>query len=147
MNNPNQTGSTQPIPASVTQNVNAPQQKKKLSLGFLFQSPSSLILRVGIAFVLIYAAIFVAGSTQTGGKYVPDFITAIIPLSTFLHIFGVVEIILALWILSGLLKMYSGLITASLLIVITLLNPEYFNVTFRNIAIISACLALAALKY
>ena len=44
----------------------------------------SISLRIGLAFVYIYAAFFVSWDVKIGAKYVPAFVTSIIPLQTFL---------------------------------------------------------------
>ncbi len=111
----------------------------------MIANPTSLLLRIGLAFVFLYAAIFVS-TVETGSKYVPPFITNIIPIKTFLLTFGIFEILLSLWLLSGKFTRYSGLVSALLLINLTVFNLEYFSVLFRNIAIICAALALAAIK-
>lgn len=105
----------------------------------------SISLRIGLSFVYIYAAFFISWDVKTGAKYVPAFVTSIIPLQTFLILFGVFEIFLSIWLLSGKFKLYSALTSAAFLIVITGLNYSYFDVLFRNIALIAASLALAAL--
>ncbi len=105
----------------------------------------SISLRIGLAFVYMYAAFFISWDVKTGAKYVPPFVTSIIPLQTFLILFGVFEIFLSIWILTGKFKLYSALISAAFLIMITGLNYSYFGVLFRNIALIAASFALAAL--
>ncbi len=105
----------------------------------------SISLRVGLGFVFIYAAIFVSGDARTGAKYVPAFVTHVLPLSVFLPVFSAFEVILALWILSGKFRRYSGLVTALFLITITIINYSFLNVTFRNVAIIGAALAFATI--
>lgn len=134
---PQTVASTTPAPPVPAPTVSTPSQNNfKKRLPFLF-------LKIGIAFVFLYAAIFVSGNAQTGGKYVPSFVTAIIPLPLFLLVFGIFEALLAVWIVTGKLRFYSGLIAAIVLIGITAIDYTYFNVTFRNVAIICACLAFA----
>lgn len=105
----------------------------------------SIILRIGIGFVFMYAALFISTDLEKGKKFVPEFVSAIIPLQIFLYMFGGFEILLAIWILSGKFKAYSALIAAFVLISITSLDYTYFSITFRNVAIICACIALAVI--
>ncbi len=123
---------------------NGNSTKKGWEIDFAKNIPL-ISLRIGLAFIFLYAAIFVSGDFHAGAKYVPSFVTNIIPLQLFLIIFGIFEVVLALWILSGKLRLYSGLLTALLLIVVTAMNLSFFSVLFRNIAIIGAAIAFAFL--
>lgn len=129
--------------AEIDQEITKFTTKRAVSSSIPKNVPS-ILLRSGLAFVFLYAAVFVSG-TSLGDKYVPSFVTQIMPIRTFLIIFGIFEVILSLWILSGKLKMYSGILVAVLLTVITLFNVSLFSILFRNIAIIAAALAFAFL--
>lgn len=107
---------------------------------------SSLLLRIGLAFVFTYAAISLSLNPAQGMNYVPKFVTTILPASTFLSLFGIFEIILSLWLLSGKLSKYSGLLSALTIFGITALNLESFGVLFRNVAIFFAGLSLATMQ-
>ena len=108
-------------------------------------NPASLLLRIGLAFVFLYAAFFVS-NVGTGTKYVPAFVSNIIPLQTFLILFGVFEVFLSIWLLLGKFTKYSGLVSAVFLICVTAFNLSYFSGLFRNVAIIAAAFALATLR-
>ena len=111
----------------------------------IFGNPPSLFLRAGLAFVFLYGAFFVS-NVGTGAKYVPAFVSNIIPLETFLMLFGIFEVLLSIWLLSGKFTRYSGLVSAAFLICITAFNLSYFSGLFRNVALIAAAFALATLK-
>lgn len=113
------------------------------TLTHLRRNAPARCLRLGLAFVFLYAAIFVSSSAQRGGHYVPAFITTLLPLRLFLPLFGSAEIGLALWLLSGKRIRSAAFLSAALLIAITVPNLADFPIIFRNIAIIAAAFALA----
>ncbi len=104
-------------------------------------------IRVGLAFVYGYAAVETQLSPANFLKYVPPIMQAIIPVDLFLVAFGIFEMILTIWLLSGKHTEYAGLISFALMMSIIFPNMAYFPVLFRNIAIASASLALFALDY
>lgn len=106
----------------------------------------ALLLRLGLAVVLLYAAIgsFVAPREWIG--YLPAFLTDIIDGDILLNLFAVFELALAAWLLSGTHTRYAALVTAVMLAGIVLANFDLFAITFRDIALIFAALALAALS-
>ena len=106
---------------------------------------SSLLLRVGLAFVFVFAAISLSLNPSEGMHFLPPFVSYFVSPSLFLTLFGVYEIILSVWLLSGKFSLYAGLIAATTLVVITGLNFSDFSVLFRNVAIVFAALALASL--
>jgi uncharacterized membrane protein YphA (DoxX/SURF4 family) len=95
--------------------------------------------------------VFVSDSTKTGAQYIPVFIAGdiktLISLQLFLILFAVVEVILALLLVFGKLQTIAALAAGVILLVITLLNLWDFHVLFRNIAIICAAFALAAMQW
>jgi hypothetical protein len=60
--------------------------------------------------------------------------------------FSVYELLLAGWLLSGVYVRYAALLCAATLAGIVVTNFELFAITFRDIALIFAALALAAIK-
>ena len=105
-----------------------------------------LSLRLGLSTVFAYAA-FEAFTNPAGFlKYIPSFVVTIVNPDYFLPIFGTAEIILTLWLLSGIKIRFAAIASFFLMAAIVGFNPEYFNVLFRNIAIGFAALALALLE-
>lgn len=104
-------------------------------------------LRFGLAFVYGYAAIEMQINPDNFLKYVPPLMQTIIPLDIFLITFGIFEILLTLWLISGKRTEYAGLISFFLMVGIMIPNVTYFNILFRNVAIALASLALTALDY
>ncbi len=105
----------------------------------------SLLLRIGIAFTFLYAAIggFVIPDAWVG--FLPSFMTNIIPGSILLPIFSVYEIVLSLWLLSGWRIFYPALLSAATMAGIIFSDFSVFLITFRDVAILFAALALAVL--
>ncbi|MEK7640708.1 MAG: hypothetical protein AAB389_01805 [Patescibacteria group bacterium] len=105
----------------------------------------SWLLRVGIAFTFLYAAIsgFVIPDAWIG--FLPSFMTNIIPGETLLPMFSVYEIILGLWLLSGWRIFYPALLSAATMAGIIFSDFSVFLITFRDVSILTASLALAVL--
>ena len=103
-------------------------------------------LRIGLAFVFIYASIEIYLHPSNFIKYIPASIVNMVPMDLFLHSFGVIEIALALWLLSGWKGEYPSIISVGLIIGIVVFNMEYFQVLFRNVAIGFGGLALLVLE-
>jgi len=104
---------------------------------------TSLFLRVGLATVFLYAAVssFLAPNDWLG--YLPGFLRAIIPATVLLSIFSVVEIILAAWLLTGVYVRFAALVCVAMLLGIVVSNFSLLAISFRDIGLIFAALALA----
>jgi|SRR5581483_9391862 len=103
-----------------------------------------LLLRIGVAFAFLYPPLDALHDPDSWIGYFPKFVTSfpIDPLVT-LHSFDVLEIVLALWLLSGWKVRVPALIMAVLLIAIVAFNLPQFPILFRDLAIAFAALALA----
>ncbi|MEK6840785.1 MAG: hypothetical protein AABX79_02420 [Nanoarchaeota archaeon] len=107
---------------------------------------ASFFLRVGLAFVFIYAAVSGFLDPQSWIGYVPHFIGNDVMRGYFLFANGVVEIFLGLWLLSGKKTFYSGIVSALLLAGIAIANLGSFIVVFRDVGLFFAAVALAVLS-
>jgi uncharacterized membrane protein YphA (DoxX/SURF4 family) len=96
---------------------------------------ASLLLRLGLASVLLYASVASFMSPQDWVGYLPHFLTSHFSGHLLLHGFSVYEMALAVWLLSGVYLRY-----ASILAALT------FAVTFRDITMVFASLALIFIK-
>lgn len=107
---------------------------------------ASLLLRIGLAAVLVYASIasFVAPSDWIG--YLPQFLTSRVSGQFLLPSFTVYEAVLALWLLSGVYVRYAAAVAATTFSGILLANLGVFAITFRDITMIFTSLALIFLK-
>jgi hypothetical protein len=105
----------------------------------------SYILRITIAFSFLYPPIAAWFSPDNWIWFVPDFVELFVAKNIFLHIFGAVEIVIALGILFLKNPFWPALGAAGILFAIIVLDWSTFDVVFRDISILGAALALATL--
>ena len=108
---------------------------------------TSLLLRLGLAFTLFYAAIggFINPNSWIG--FFPPFLTGLIPTTLLLTSWGIVEIIVALWLLSNKKVFYPAVISALMMLGIVIFNFGAMDIVFRDVAILFMAAALATLTY
>ncbi|HET9722066.1 MAG TPA: DoxX family membrane protein [Candidatus Saccharimonadales bacterium] len=105
---------------------------------------SPLLLRIGLSIVLLYASISSLKNPQDWIGYLPQFLRSSPSATSLLHVFSIYEILLAVWLLSGRYVRYAGLVSAATLLGIVVSNFSLFAISFRDIALIFAALALVA---
>ncbi|MBI2004976.1 hypothetical protein HYS79_02335 [Patescibacteria group bacterium] len=105
-----------------------------------------LLMRLGAAFALLYPALDAWFEPYTWAGYLPSFARGYVPDTALLNLFGVVEITLALWILSGIKIFWPSIVATGLLISIVVFNPHEFSVLFRDLSIASLTFALALMQ-
>ena len=108
---------------------------------------SELLLRVGVAFSFLYPPIAALSDPYSWIGYFPAFFMDFVgPHSiALLHVFGIVEVILAVWILFGKRIFIPSVLAAILLLAIVSLNQPQFPILFRDISIALMAFALASL--
>jgi uncharacterized membrane protein YphA (DoxX/SURF4 family) len=106
---------------------------------------ASLILRVGLAFTFAYAAIGAFRSPEAWISYVPGFISNVVSAKLALDLISVSQIVLAIWLLTGIYVSLAALVSIGFLAGIIIFNPATFLITFRDVALIAASLALISL--
>lgn len=106
----------------------------------------SLVLRIGVAFAFLFPALNAFFDPYAWIGYFPAFLTGFLPDLVLLHTFGVIEIVLALWILSGQRIFIPSLLATALLIAIVVMNAPDFQVLFRDVPIALMSLLLAILN-
>lgn len=107
---------------------------------------SQILLRIGIAISFLYPPFDGLTEPEAWIGYFPAFITKLpIDSLTLLHGFEIIEVILALWILSGWKIKFPSIIAALMLIAIVAFNLNQFSILFRDVTIALAALALAFL--
>lgn len=104
-----------------------------------------LLLRAGLALMFLYAAISGLTNPDSWVGYLPHLITERIDAHTILPFFSMYELILAAWLLSGLFVRYAALLVAATLAGIVASNISLFAITFRDMSLLFAALALAAM--
>ena len=109
---------------------------------------ANLVLRAGLAFAFLYPALNAIGNPDSWLGYFPAFVrsaahTAHVPDLVLLHSFGAVEVVIALWILSGWRIVWPAVAAAMLLLSIVFFDFDNFEVVFRDVAIAAIAIALA----
>jgi len=107
---------------------------------------AALLLRVALAIVFLYAAIssFLQPSEWVG--YLPRLLTEHFNSRVLLMFFSMLELLLAVLLLVGIYVRYVAIAAALTLAGIVLSNFSLFIITFRDIALMIAALALAVLS-
>jgi uncharacterized membrane protein YphA (DoxX/SURF4 family) len=103
---------------------------------------ASLLLRIGLASVLLYASISSFKTPSDWIGYLPHFLTSRFPGHILLGFFSVYEISLAVWLLSGYYIKYAAVLAALTFSGIILTNLSLLPLTFRDITMVFASLAL-----
>lgn len=106
---------------------------------------ASLLLRIGLAFVFLYAATSSLMHPSQWVGYLPSFLQKMGNATTLLKLFSVLEIVLALWLLSGKFARYAALISTAMLAGIVIAQPGDLLITFRDVGLAFMALALAEL--
>ena len=104
---------------------------------------AEIFLRVGLAFVFLYAAIGSLLFPVNWIGYLPGFIQ----YDGILILFSVYEILLGIWLLIGYKVYIPGIISSITLIGIIVSNIGVFDIVFRNIAALGGAIALVFLAY
>jgi len=107
----------------------------------------SFLLRSGTAIVFFYAAFSAFLNPGAWVSFVPGFIARIIPVNTFLILWGLYEVLLAFWLLSG-WKPFKAAVTATItMFLIVFFNVIGLDIVFRDIAILLSTASLAIIHY
>jgi uncharacterized membrane protein YphA (DoxX/SURF4 family) len=105
------------------------------------------MLRAAVGFAFLYPPIDAIRESSLWVGYLPPVINnlpGIYPV-LFLHVFGIIEIALAVWVFSGWKVRFPAFIMFLILMAIVLVNGAQFPILFRDISIAFAALALAFL--
>ncbi len=112
----------------------------------MFKFSPSLLLRFGLAFTFLYAATsgFIEPDSWIG--FFPEWLRAIVPAYPMLTAFGIFEIVVALALIFDQYTYYAAYIYALTMIGIIVSNPGALIISFRDIGLAFAALALAKLS-
>ena len=103
-------------------------------------------LRIGVAFAFLYPPINAVLDPNAWIGYFPSFMRGIVPDEILLHAFGIVEVVVALWILSGKKIFIPSVLAALMLFGIVFFNYSEMQVVFRDISIAAMAVALALMS-
>ncbi|MBI5397969.1 hypothetical protein HZB03_00765 [Candidatus Woesearchaeota archaeon] len=107
---------------------------------------SSFLLRTGLGIVFLYAAVSAFLQPESWIGFFPAWLRAIIPGETLLLLFGLYQLLLALWLFSGWRTFYAASLTSLTLLAIIIVNITTLDIVFRDIAILFCAAALAILS-
>ncbi len=103
-----------------------------------------LILRIGVAFAFLYPPYAALIDPYSWLAYFPGFVHSWdINQLLLLHAFGILEVIIALWILSGYRIAIPATLATLMVLGIVVFNWADLDVLFRDLTIAAAALALA----
>ncbi len=103
---------------------------------------ADIALRVGLAFAFLYPPISAFFDPSSWIGYLPAFMRGYVPDLVLLHAFGLLEIVIALWILSGWRIALPSFAASAILVLIVVLNLPNFEVVFRDLSIAAMAFAL-----
>lgn len=106
----------------------------------------SWLLRIGLAFVFLYAATASLQHPLVWVVYLPAFLTKAVAATTLIKIIAIYELVLAGWLLSGKYVRYCAMLCALTLAGIVLINPSQLSTTFRDVGLVFMALALFLLE-
>jgi uncharacterized membrane protein YphA (DoxX/SURF4 family) len=107
----------------------------------------TILLRLSIASVFLYAAIAATLQPFNWIGYIPQVARNIFPAQMLLLGFSLYELMLGMWILSGWKAMYAASLAALTLLGIIVANFSQIDILFRDFAIFFAAVALAFASY
>ncbi len=106
------------------------------------QNIVTILLRVGLAIVFLYAAVSSLQHPLSWAGFLPSFTTKLVDPVLAIRLLAVYEVALAAWLLSGKYVQYGALLCAATLAGIILVNPAQLIITFRDIGLVFAAVAL-----
>ena len=104
---------------------------------------ANLVLRLGLAFAFLYPPINAMSDPDSWVSYFPRFMKGYVPDLVLLHAFGALEVVIALWILSGKKIFLPSCAAALLLFGIVFFDWGGLQVLFRDLSIAAMAIALA----
>jgi len=109
---------------------------------------AQVALRIGVAFAFLYPPFSALSDPDAWIGYFPNFLldVAVGNEIWLLNSFGVIEVVIALWILSGWNIRIPASIAAFMLVGIVIFNLPSFPVLFRDLSIAAMAVALVFLS-
>ncbi len=111
-----------------------------------FKYTPNFFLRIGLAFVFIFAAISAFANPQAWIGYVPTFLGSSVTRGYFLVLHDVINMALGVWLLSGKKTYYAAIVSCLALAGIIITNLGSFLITFRDVGLFFAAVALAVMS-
>jgi uncharacterized membrane protein YphA (DoxX/SURF4 family) len=113
---------------------------------------STLLLRIAAAITFIYPPVDAYFTPNAWISYFPSFVLNLatahsISNVVLLSVWGIVEVIIGLWILSGRHIFWPSLVATLLLVAIVLFNIPLMEILFRDVALALVTLTLTIWSY
>jgi uncharacterized membrane protein YphA (DoxX/SURF4 family) len=108
---------------------------------------AQIALRIGVAFAFLYPPLNALADPNAWIGYFPPFVKGYVSDELLLHAFGVLEVVIALWVLSGWRIFLPSVVATAMLMGIVVFNLNNFQVLFRDLAIAAIPFALAVISY
>jgi uncharacterized membrane protein YphA (DoxX/SURF4 family) len=106
---------------------------------------ASWLLRIGVALAFLYPPIDALTSPDSWVGYFPPFLLTLgLQSEVLLHGFGLLEVVVALWLLWGYRAYIPAVLAAGMLVAIVVFNASQIEILFRDLSIALAALAVAA---
>jgi uncharacterized membrane protein YphA (DoxX/SURF4 family) len=96
---------------------------------------ADIVLRCAFAFAFLYPPFNALSDPNSWIGYFPSFVHGYVPDQVLLHGFGVIEVIIALWVLSGWKIVLPLALGVCMLLGIIAFNFSEFQVLFRDVSI------------
>jgi len=107
----------------------------------------SLLMRIGVASTLLYAALASFAAPENWIGYFPPFIRALVPGQVLLTFFSIYELIVGIWLLSNWKVIISASLSALTMLGIIFFNFNALDIVFRDFAILATSLAIVVSVY
>ncbi len=118
------------------------KSKNLKSLNFYNVNMASLLLRIGLAAVFVYAAVSAFLTPNAWLSYIPDFTTKYVSAKVSLDVMSVFQLVLAAVLISGKYLKYAAALSVLILTGILLFSLNELLITFRDIGLIFMAAAL-----
>jgi uncharacterized membrane protein YphA (DoxX/SURF4 family) len=104
------------------------------------------MLRLGLAFVFLYAGFSTLQHPLDWVGYLPTFLTKMLTAVTLIKFIAIYELLLAGWLVSGQYVRYTARLSALTLAGIVVFNLSSFLITFRDVGLVFMGLGLAFIE-
>lgn len=101
-----------------------------------------LILRVALALAFAYPPVNALFDPYSWIGYFPAFMHGLLPDLVLLHGFGILELVIVVWLIYGRHVFYPAALAFVMLLAIVLFNGSQFQILFRDLSIALIALAL-----
>lgn len=119
-----------------------PEQSSLSSKDARHLNVAHVLLRSSLAFAFLYAGVSGFLDPVSWVGFIPPFVGRIVDPILLLTVFGIVEVLLALWLVWGKRTDIAAGISVLLLLGITLSSPGQFILLFRDLTLAGAALSL-----